>query len=169
MQRPNKDEYNPYYETYISKVPNGNILDLLAGQIETVKKITGNISEEKGLHKYAPGKWTIKQLLGHINDTERVFSYRALRFSRNDKTLLPGFEQDDFVNESNSDNIKVSDLVEEFIKIRESNLVMFKNFTEEMWKRRGVASNNPISVRALPYIMFGHVEHHLNILKEKYL
>ena len=169
MQRLNKDEYNPYYETYISKVPDENILELLAKQIEIIKKETEYISEEKGLHKYAPDKWTIKQLLGHINDTERVFSYRALRFSRNDKTPLPGFDQDDFVNESNSNIIKINDHVEEFIKLRESNLAMFKNFSEDMWTRRGIANNNGMSVRAIPYVMYGHAEHHLRVLKEKYL
>jgi hypothetical protein len=169
MQRPNEGEYAPYYNTYISKVPDGNIIELLTQQIESVKEVFQSISEEKSLFKYAPEKWTIRQVLGHMNDGERVFPYRALRFSRNDKNALAGFDQNEFVKESNFNNVKLADLLDEFIKTRESNIVMFKNFSEEMWTRRGIASNNEITVRAFPYIMYGHVIHHLNVLKEKYL
>ena len=169
MQRPEKNEYAPHYETYIGKVPDRDIFDLLSQQIKTVQDVFKNISEEKSLFGYAQGKWTIKQLLGHVNDVERIFAYRALRFSRNDKTALPGFEQDEFINQSNFNNVKLSDLVDEFVKMRESNIAMFKNFSEEMWTRRGTASKNEMSTRAVPYVLFGHAQHHLDILKERYL
>ncbi len=169
MQRPNKNEYASYYETYISKVPEGNILDLLRQQVNAMQSYVQNIPEEKGLFKYAPDKWTIKEVLGHINDGERIFGYRALRFSRNDKNQLPGFEQDDFVKESNFNEIKLADMLDEFVKLREANIATFKNFSEAMWTRRGVASKNEMSVRAVPYIIYGHVQHHLNVLQEKYL
>ena len=111
----------------------------------------------------------IRELLGHIIDTERVFAYRALRFSRNDKTALPGFEQDDFVPNSNHDNVLLKDLVEEFTLVRKSNLKLFASFTDEMWLRIGTASENAMSVRAVAYNLAGHVIHHTNVLKEKYL
>jgi uncharacterized damage-inducible protein DinB len=169
MQRPNEGEYAPYYNTYISKVPEGNIIDLLTQQIDSVKDTFKNISEEKSLYRYAPDKWSIRQVLGHINDGEHIFPYRALRFSRNDKNNLSGFNQDEFAKESNFDNITLANLLEEFIKVREANIVMFKNFSDEMWTRHGIANNKEITVRAIAYIMYGHVTHHLNVIKEKYL
>jgi len=169
MQRPNEGEYAPYYNTYISKVPEGNIIDLLTQQIDSVKDTFKNISEEKSLFKYAPDKWTIRQVLGHVNDGEHIFPYRALQFSRNDKNILFGFDQNEYVKESNFNNVKLADLLNEFILAREANIVMFKNFAEEMWTHRGTVSKNEVTVRALPYIMCGHVTHHLNVIKEKYL
>ena len=167
--RPLANEYAAYYEKYVSRVPEGNILETLNEQITATQKVFGEISEEKSKFRYADGKWSIRELLGHIIDTERVFAYRALRFSRNDKTALPGFEQDDFVPNSNHDNVLLKDLVEEFTLVRKSNLKLFASFTEEMWLRIGTASENAMSVRAVAYNLAGHVIHHTNVLKEKYL
>lgn len=167
--RPLANEYAAYYEKYVSRVPEGNILETLNEQITATQKVFGEISEEKSKFRYADGKWSIRELLGHIIDTERVFAYRALRFSRNDKTALPGFEQDDFVPNSNHDNVLLKDLVEEFILVRKSNLKLFASFTDEMWLRIGTASENAMSVRAVVYNLAGHVIHHTNVLKEKYL
>jgi hypothetical protein len=169
MQRPQEGEYASYYFTYISKVPEGNIIDQLTEQIKDVTELFKNISEEKSLYRYAPGKWSIREVLGHINDGEHMFPYRALRFSRNDKNNLEGFNQNEFVNESCFDKVSLANLLDEFVKTREANIVMFKNFADDMWGRRGTASNNEITVRAIPYIMFGHAAHHLNVIKEKYL
>jgi hypothetical protein len=127
------------------------------------------LSEEQGNSRYEPGKWSIKELVGHINDAERIFGYRALRIARGDQTPLPGFEQDDFIAGANFDACTLADLTTEFELIRRSNLAMFKQLGDEAWVRRGTASDNTISVRALAYIIAGHEVHHLNILRSRYL
>ena len=167
--RPQANEYASYYGKYINLVPEGNILEILSEQIQFVEKLFSKITEEKSKFRYAEGKWSIRELLGHITDTERVFVYRALRFSRNDKTALPGFEQDDFVPNSNHDNVLLKNLVEEFILVRKSNIKLFESFTDEMWLRTGTASENTMSVRAVAFNLAGHLIHHTNVLKEKYL
>ena len=167
--RPQANEYASYYGKYINLVPEGNILEILSDQIQSVEKLFSRITEEKSKFRYAEGKWSIRELLGHITDTERVFAYRALRFSRNDKTALPGFEQDDFVPNSNHDNVLLKNLVEEFILVRKSNIKLFESFTDEMWLRTGTASENTMSVRAVAFNLAGHLIHHTNVLKEKYL
>jgi hypothetical protein len=167
--RPQANEYASYYEKYVSLVPDGDILEILNEQITATQKIFGEISEEKSKFRYAEGKWSVRELLGHIIDTERVFAYRALRFSRNDKTALPGFEQDDFVPNSNHHNVLLKDLLEEFVFVRKSNIKLFSTFTKEMWSRIGTASENKMSVLALAYNLAGHVIHHSKVVKEKYL
>ena len=169
MHQPHQDEYAPYYHQYIQKVPQGSIIELLLHQIDEVAKIFSGISEENSLFRYAEGKWNIKEILGHIVDTERIFACRALRFSRNDKTNLPGFEQNDFVHNANYNELKLSDLLEEFITLRRSNLKMFNNFSVDMWIRKGTANGNLITVRAIAFILYGHAIHHLTILRDRYL
>ncbi len=167
--RPQAGEYAPYYEKYISLVPEGNIIEILAEQITTAEKLFGEITEEKSKFRYSKDKWSIQEVLGHIIDTERIFAYRALRFSRNDKTALPGFEQDDFVPNSNQDNVLLKDLLEELLLVRKANLKMFASFSDEMWSRVGIACDNAMSVRALAYNLAGHLTHHISVIKEKYL
>lgn len=169
MNRPEKDEYNEYYETYASLVPETEIVPALENQIADVQNIFGAIAEEKGTFAYAEGKWTIKELLGHLIDTEKIFAYRALRIARADKTSIEGFEQDGYIENGNFNNRNLSDLTEEFMLLRRSNLYFFKNLNDEAWLRTGTASGFPFSVRALAYISAGHVRHHLNILKTRYL
>ncbi|MFA7420457.1 MAG: DinB family protein [Melioribacteraceae bacterium] len=167
--RPQTGEYAPYYRKYVNLVPEGSILKILNEQVSAAEKFFGEISEEKSKLRYAENKWSIREVLGHIIDTERIFAYRALRFSRNDKTTLPGFEQDDFVPNSNHDNTLLNDLVEEFILVRKANLKMFASFSDEMWIRIGIASENAMSVRALAYNLAGHFIHHIAVVEEKYL
>lgn len=167
--RPQANEYASYYGKYVNLVPEGNILEILSDQILSVEKLFSGITEEKSKFRYSEGKWSIRELLGHITDTERVFAYRALRFSRNDKTALPGFEQDDFVPNSNHTNVLLKDLVEEFVLVRKSNIKLFESFTDEMWLRTGTASENTMSARAVAFNLAGHLIHHSNVLKEKYL
>ncbi len=166
--KPNANEYGSYYERYILLVPDGNILDILSKQNDQVKVFFNEISEEISQYRYAEGKWSIREILGHIIDTERIFSYRALRISRNDKTALPGFEQDDYVPFSNHANTLLKNLVEEFFLLRKANLKLFASFTGEMWMRTGTASENPLSVKAAAYILAGHPLHHINVIKERY-
>ena len=167
-RRPNADEYAKYYETYISKIPGGDIIDILEKQHHAIMEFLETIKEDKSNYSYAPGKWSVKEVLGHVNDAERVFGYRALRFSRKDENPLAGFEQDDYVANSNFKNIAIADLAKEFSAIRQSNILMFKGLTDDMWMKKGIASNNNVTVRAIAYILAGHAEHHKKVLIEKY-
>ncbi|HEX8249582.1 MAG TPA: DinB family protein [Pyrinomonadaceae bacterium] len=169
MSRPEKTEYAEYYETYVSLVEETDIVSALQNQLAELENIFASISEEKGAYAYAAGKWNIKELIGHLIDGERVFSYRAFRFSRADRTALASFEQDDYIKYGDFNNRPLADLVEEFSLLRKANLYLFKNLSAEAWTRRGTASDAPVSVRALAYIMVGHVRHHASVLKTRYL
>ena len=169
MSRPEKTEYAEYYETYVSLVPETDIISALQNQLAEIENLFAEISEEKGAYAYAEGKWSIKELVGHLIDGERIFSYRAFRFSRADKTALASFEQDNYIKHGNFNNRTLADLIEEFSLLRKANLYLFKNLPAEAWVRTGVASDAEVSVRALVYIMVGHVRHHAKVLKEKYL
>lgn len=167
--KPETDEYASYYGKYISLIDDDDIVAALEGQLDATVACLRGLSEEQGNSRYEPSKWSIKELVGHINDAERIFAYRAMRIARNDQTPLPGFEQDDYIAGANFDACTLADLTTEFELIRRSNLAMFKQFSNEAWVRRGTASDNTISVRALAYIIAGHEAHHLNILRTRYL
>ena len=169
MNRPSENEYAEYYERYVSLVEKADIVLEMQRQIASLESIFTGITEEKSLYAYAEGKWTIKELIGHLTDGERIFAYRALRISRGDKTPIEGFEQDGYIENSNFNSMKLADLVGELILSRKANLILFRNLTEDAWLRSGTASDAAVSVRALAYIMVGHIEHHLNILRERYL
>lgn len=167
--RPRADEYAPSYSQYVSRVPEGNVLATLGEQLESTLAVLRNIPEEKGNSRYAEGKWSIKELVGHMVDAERIFGYRLLRFARNDQTPLPGFEQDDYVANGGFDKCRLSDLVEELEHVRKSNLSLLRNLDAEAWQRRGDANGQPVSVRALAHIIAGHEAHHMEILRTRYL
>jgi uncharacterized damage-inducible protein DinB len=167
--RPRADEYATYYSKYITLVPEGNVIDTLSQQLESTLSVLRNITEEKANSRYAEGKWSIKELVGHLADGERIFGYRLLRFARNDKTPLPGFEQDDYVANAGFDKCRLSDLVEELEHVRKANLSLLRNLDAEAWQRSGDASGQAVSVRALAYIIAGHETHHMEILRTRYL
>ncbi len=167
--RPAQDEYANYYEKYTSLVPDGNVVETLENQIASTTTLLRSLSEEKANFRYAPEKWSIKEVIGHIMDAERIFAYRALRIARNDQTPLPGFEQDGYIQAANFDARSLADLIDEFECVRRTSLFLFKNLNDEAWSRRGTASDNEVSVRALAYITAGHELHHLNVLRDKYL
>ena len=169
MKRPEKTEYAEYYETYVSLVEETDVILAMEKQLKDLADIFSQIPEEKGIYAYAEDKWTIKELLGHLIDGERVFAYRAFRFSRADKTPLPGFDQNPYIENANYNSIELADLLAELSLLRQSNILFFQNLVAEYWDRTGIASDNEISVRALAYIMVGHIRHHVKILKEKYL
>lgn len=169
INRPNKTEHAPYYGRYISLVPDGDILTMLSNQSFETLSLLRIIPEADGNFRYAPDKWSIKELIGHVIDTERIFAYRALRFSRNDRTPLPGYEQDDYVRNASFNNYPLGDLASEFECVRKSTLFLFKHLDGESWMRRGIANENEVSVRALAYIIAGHELHHREILRTKYL
>lgn len=167
--KPEADEYAAYYGKYVSLIESDDIVAALEAQLNATLATLRELSEAQGTHAYEPGKWSIKELLGHIIDTERIFAYRALRIARGDQTLLPGFEQDGYIANANFNAATLADLATEFELVRRSNLAMFKNFSDEAWLRHGTASDNSVSVRALAYIIAGHEVHHLNILRSRYL
>lgn len=169
MSRPGKTEYDPYYVTYVSLVPETDVVAALAAQTTEMQDVFAFLPEEKGAFAYAEGKWTLKELLGHLIDGERVFAYRVHRISRGDKTSIEGFEQDHYIEHAHSNDRSFADLLEEFNLLRRANLLMFENLRDDDWARTGTASGVPVSVRALAYIMVGHVRHHMRILRERYL
>ena len=169
MKRPENTEYAEWYAGYVGSVGETDIVSVLQKQIDEIKEIFAGISEEKGLYRYAEGKWTIKEVLSHLIDGERVFAYRAFRISRKDETPLAGFDQDPYIENSNSNDRTIPDLVEELALLRQANMFIFRNLKERDWDIFGTASDNKITVRALAYIMAGHIRHHLKILQERYL
>ncbi len=166
---PEPTEYQPYYNRYISLVPARDLAHTLEAQLGESLGVLKAIGEQKSLHRYAPGKWSIKEVLGHLIDAERIFTYRALRFARNDQTPLPGFDQDPYVTAANFDARPWDDLVSEFEHVRRSSILFFRALTPEEMMRSGTASQNPITVRALGYIVAGHELHHMAVLRDRYL
>jgi hypothetical protein len=168
VKRPEPTEYADFYANYISQVPGSDALSVLEAQRVQMLQLFAGRSERDGSFRYAPGKWTVKEVLGHITDAERIFTYRALRIGRGDQTPLPTFEQDDFVRNGEFGKRTLSGLVEEFVAVRGASLALFRSFTEEAWPRRGVASQKEVTVRALAFITAGHQIHHRAILEERY-
>jgi uncharacterized damage-inducible protein DinB len=169
MMRPQPNEAAPYYFTYIDRIESDDIVSVLEAQLpETIDFLSG-ISEEKSLQRYAPDKWSIRQLLSHVNDCERVFLFRALWFARGFEDPLPSFDQNVCVEAAEADRISWSDHIEEFRSIRSATLAFFQNLPAEAWQRSGIASDNPFTVRALAYIAAGHTSHHSAVIRERYL
>lgn len=168
LSRPAPDEHDPYYARYIDRVPDGAVLDRLAAQRDELAELLAPLDDEAALRRYAPGKWTVKEVLGHIIDAERIFTYRALRIGRSDPTPLAGFEQDPYIAAGRFDRRPLRALLAEWRAVREATLALLEGFEPEAWSRRGTASDAPVTVRALAYISAGHVEHHLAILRERY-
>jgi len=169
MLKPETSEYNPYYEKYISLIEEGELMNSLERQPSELRSLLKGLDEEKGKHAYADGKWSIKEVLSHLIDGERIFGYRVLRISRGDETPIEGFEQDGYIENSHANERSFEDLLEELSLQRKANLRMLKNLRNDDWKRFGTASQSPVSVHALGFIMAGHVRHHINILKDQYL
>jgi len=167
--RPQPGEYAPYYDRYISLVPGSDVLAALEDQRRQMLLLLSGRTESDGDLRYAPEKWSLKEVLGHISDTERIMSYRALRISRGDATPLEGFEQDDYVRNGPFARRPLADLIEDYIAVRRATISLFRNLDEAAWTRRGVASKNEVTVRALAFIIAGHELHHRKILEEKYL
>lgn len=162
-------EYNPYYNQYINNACDIDIVKGLKENLERNLSFYSNIPEEKHNYAYAEGKWTVKQVLLHIIDTERIFAYRALRIARDDKTPLAGFEQDDFVDNANTSKRSMENLLAEYESVRNASISLFESLNTVELKRVGVASNSPISVRAIGYILTGHENHHNQVIRQKYL
>lgn len=170
LSTPNSDEYAEFYAGYVQRAAaKGDVLVALPQQIDEIKSALGSLSDEQALFRDAPKEWTIKEVMGHLNDTERVFSYRLLRVSRNDTTPIPGFEQNDYVRAAGFDSHPIKDLIQEFEHLRRANILAIQNMTDESALRVGTASGYLVSARALIYMLVGHVDHHLESLNGKYL
>ncbi len=164
-----RNEYSSFNATYINAVDNIELLEELEISLHDFIKFVQNIPMDKFDYRYAEGKWTIKDIIQHIIDAERIFCYRALRVSRNDKTPLPGFEENSYVENTEANDRSIQDLLSEFSAVRQSNLMLFKSFTDAQLTRIGIASDNAISVRAIGFIIIGHQKHHQKVFQERYL
>jgi len=168
IARPEAGEYAPYYDRYISMVESTDILRTLEAQRRQTLLLLSGRDDTDGNFRYAPDKWSAKDVLGHVCDTERIFAYRALRISRGDRTPIEGFEQDDYVRNGPFGQRPLADLIDDYIAVRRSTLTLLRSIDEAAWLRCGIANKNEVSVRALAYIIAGHELHHRRILEEKY-
>jgi hypothetical protein len=168
LSRPEPTEYPEFYGKYVALAGEKNVLDALRESGRAMSAALDRVPEERGAYRYEDGKWTIKTLIGHVNDAERIFTYRALRLARGDATPLPSFDENAFAAAAASDMRTVADLAAEFACLRESSVRLFASFPDDAWTRSGIVSMGPVTVRALAYITNGHAQHHLNVLKERY-
>lgn len=166
--RPTPEDYAPYFERYVSLVPNGKITRTLEAGQEQLVSLFGRVVEDGAGYRYAPGKWSVREVLGHIIDTERVFTYRALRVARGDTTPLPPFDQDLFVMGGEFDRLRLSDLIDEFVIVREGTLALFRHLSPEAWNRRGTVGKDPLTLRAAAWIIAGHQLYHEALMLERY-
>jgi len=169
FERPGPGEHAEYYGKYTALVPDGDILDILEAQLREVAAFLRGIPDPLHDHRYAEGKWSVKEVVGHLSDTERIFSYRALRIGRGDATPLSSFDENAYVANARFAEQELDRLVDDFVAVRRATLTLLRGMNAEESARRGTASDWPVSVRALAAIMAGHVIHHVNILRERYL
>jgi hypothetical protein len=168
IQRPQPGEFAKYHETYLN-LTGDNIFKILEDQVLEVRALMSEVPFEKENYAYADGKWTLKGVLGHLIDTERIMAYRALTFARGDKNNIPGFDENAYVANADYANRSLNDMAHEFGVVRDSNIILFKSFNQKDLLRKGTANNMEVSVRALIYIIAGHVTHHLNVIRQRYL
>ncbi len=169
MPKPTEGTYPEYFGNYIKLVPEDNITDAIKNQQPLIDNFFTSITEEKAGYAYAEGKWTLKELLQHVIDAERIFNYRALAIARNEQQSLPGFEENDYASSSDANHRSWKELVEELQAVRKTTILLFKSFTSNMYKQVGLANEKPVSVNALGFITIGHLYHHAKIVEERYL
>ena len=168
MNRPAETEYAPFYAGYVSLVPESDVLAVLEEQKRVFRRLAAGVPKDRERHRYAEGKWSIREVAGHLVDAERVFGYRAFSFSRGEKSPLPSFDENEYVAASGYDEVPLDELVAELVGVRDANLAVLRRLADAEWARVGTASGKPVSVRALGFIMAGHPRHHLAILRERY-
>ena len=169
MSRPLENEYAGDFQNYVSQAPEDDILPAMRSQVDALDVLLDRVAPERETYRYAEGKWSIREIIGHLIDGERVFGYRLLCIARGEQQNLPGFDQDEYMVNAPFDRIDLEDLLSEFRLVRLSNIAMLRTLDEPAWTRMGTANGNPVSVRALAYVMVGHVRHHMNVLRERYL
>jgi len=168
LSRPTDGECDPYFNRYITLVPEGNFLDLLGMQTQQTREFFEKLSEETGNYRYATEKWSIKEVLGHVMDTERVFAYRTLCIARGEQQPLPGLDQNEYAANANYDRIPLSKIVQHYTALRVSTFFLLEQIPDSAWERKGISNQKPISLRALAYIIAGHERHHMRVLSELY-
>ncbi|WP_312471944.1 DinB family protein [Neobacillus sp.] len=169
FQRPQTSEYPEYYVPYVNLVPEGDLLSVLNENLAETVALFEGISVGDGNFRYAPGKWSIKEVLGHMADTERIMSYRLLRIGRGDQTPLAGFNENDYIAEAGLNNLSIKNILDDFASVRNATITLIQNMSEKAWAKVGFANNTEVTPRAIAYIIAGHAIHHLNILNERYL
>jgi uncharacterized damage-inducible protein DinB len=169
QKRPQQGDYALFYEEYVALVPSGDFLEILLNQQRDLVRLLSPLTEEQAEFRYAPGKWSVKEVLGHISDTERIFAYRMLRIARGDQTPLASFEQDGYIQNGNFSARKLADLLHEFSAVREATISLVRSLDDAAWLRRGNASQKEVSVLALAFVIAGHERHHRVLLEERYL
>lgn len=167
--RPEADEFTSYYQRYVDRVPEGDVVRTLDEQIIETLAMLASVPEERGNFRYAEGKWSLRQVVGHMCDVERIFVYRATRFARNDRTELPGFDENEYVANARFDDRTIASLADELEAVRWASVAFFDSLSDDELMRRGVANNAPVTVRALAWITAGHERHHAEILRTRYL
>lgn len=166
--RPEATEYAPFYAGYVSMVPESEVLPVLERQVAEVRELARSVPTERETFRYAPGKWSVREVLGHVCDAERIFAYRTLSIARGETQSLPGFDENLFAAHAGADRVPLAELVEELAAVRGANLLLLRRLDPEAWTRVGIAFGNPVSVRALAFIMAGHLRHHLRVLADRY-
>jgi hypothetical protein len=169
IARPAADEYAPFYETYVSKVTEPDLVALLTSQQTSTAKFLAGLNETQAAHRYAPGKWSLREVIGHLADSERIFAYRLLRVARGDSTPLPGFDENIYVPGGDFERRSLASVAAEFASIRGATVTLLEGITPEALARMGTASGRPVSARALAFIIAGHEKHHLGVIRERYL
>jgi uncharacterized damage-inducible protein DinB len=167
--RPPATEYAQSYASYVALVPEDEILGTIEHQSSVTQKLLASLDESKAAYRYAEAKWSVKQVLGHVIDSERIFAYRALAIARGETQPLPGYDENDYVRHADFDSWRLGDLSEHYALVRRATIVLFRNFPEEAWERRGTASDYSVTTRALAWIIVGHERHHVKVLRERYL
>jgi hypothetical protein len=162
------NDYHPAFAGYVSLVPEDDILSVIEQGSSEMQRLLSSLDDGRAAYRYAEGKWSVKEVIGHLTDAERVFSYRALCISRGETNPLPGFDENAYMRNANFDAWRLGDLAESYALVRRSNIVLFRNLPKEAWERRGVANNHEITVRALAHVLAGHERHHLKVLRERY-
>src|SRR5712691_13024277 len=168
MSRPLESEYAPYYQGYVGHVNEDEILPVLRSQLDALDVLLGRLTPERETYRYAEGKWSVRELAGHLIDAERVFGYRAFCIARGESRNLPGFDENEYMLRAPYDRIDLEDLLSELRLVRLSNIAMLRNLNDEAWLRTGIANDSPVSVRALAFIMAGHARHHMGVLSQRY-
>jgi uncharacterized protein (TIGR03083 family) len=169
LSRPLPGEYAEGYAPYLAAAPEGDPLALLRTQMEEVAALYSGLSEAQGAYRYAPGKWSLKDLLQHLSDSERIFAYRCLRIGRGDATPLPGFDENDFAAAASADGRSLADLLADFTAARQASLELFRSLPDAAWGQQGTSNGRNLTARCIPYICMGHVAHHVAVIRERYL
>jgi len=167
-ERPRESEYAPFYAGYVAQVPEADVLAVLEGQPDVIRRVAASVTAEREGFRYAPGKWSVREVFGHMADAERLFTYRVLSIARGNAVELPGFDENGSMERAGFDDRPLASLTDELLAVRAATLPLFRHLEPQAWQRTGTANGHPVSVRALAYITAGHVRHHLEILRERY-